>query len=172
MTVLVTGFGAFPGVEDNPTTHLARALHGRQVAGHAVHTTVLPVQYDLAPARTIALARELGAVLVVGTGVAMTRTRVNVERLAHNRPGRADVAGLLPAALAGPAQVRTTLDVPRLCAALDADPSDDAGTYVCNAWLHDVAHALDVPVGFVHVPPSGLTPERMLAGLAALLDPT
>ena len=170
MTVLVTGFGPFPGVDDNPTSVLARAVSGATVAGHIVHGVVLPVRYDEAPARTIALARELGAVLVVGTGVAVRRERVTVERVGRAAVGRPDVAGWTPASLDGPPLVPSTLDVATLCAALDADPSDDAGSYVCNAWLHGVAQGLEVPVGFVHVPPTGLPAARLLAGLEALLS--
>ena len=56
-----------------------------------------------------------------------------------------------------------------LCQGLDAVPSDDAGTYVCNAWLHQVASGLEIPVGFIHIPGSGLEPERLMKGLEALI---
>ncbi|MFT4622336.1 MAG: pyroglutamyl-peptidase [Myxococcota bacterium] len=169
--VLVTGFGSFPGVTDNPTAALARAVDGAVVAGRSVRGVVLPVHYGAAPERTIALARALGAELVLGTGVAVRRTRVTVEQQGRRTVGRPDAAGHVPDGLFGPSLVPATIDVAALCAALDADPSEDAGTYVCNAWLHGVAHALAVPVGFVHVPPEGLEPERLLAGIARLLTP-
>jgi pyrrolidone-carboxylate peptidase len=60
--------------------------------------------------------------------------------------------------------------VTRLAEALGATCSDDAGGYVCNAWLHRVASTLAVPVGFVHVPAEGLPPDRLLHGLSALLE--
>jgi pyrrolidone-carboxylate peptidase len=60
--------------------------------------------------------------------------------------------------------------VDRLARALGAVLSDDAGRYVCNAWLHRVASALDVPVGFVHVPAEGIAAERLLDGISALID--
>jgi hypothetical protein len=65
--------------------------------------------------------------------------------------------------------VDATIDVHRLALALGANVSDDAGRYVCNAWLYRVARGFPAPVGFVHVPPSGLDPAILLAGLRALL---
>ena len=170
MSVLVTGFGPFPGVDDNPTAHLARAVNGAQIANHSVVGHVLPVSFARGPDDTIALARELKADLVVGLGVAVRRSEVCVEqRGVRVREGRPDVDGSTVCLLEGPDHVPATLDVPRLAQALQARVSLDAGTYVCNAWLYRVSQALDVPVGFVHVPPSGLTPTRLLDGIATLL---
>ena len=49
--------------------------------------------------------------------------------------------------------------------------SEDAGGYVCNGWLYRVGRALpDTPVCFVHIPPTGLAPERLLEGLRGWLS--
>ncbi len=65
----------------------------------------------------------------------------------------------------------SNMDVERLAAALGAGVSTDAGRYVCNAWLYQVAAALpDRLVGFVHVPPAGVELARLLAGVASLLE--
>jgi pyrrolidone-carboxylate peptidase len=70
----------------------------------------------------------------------------------------------------GPAEVRATLDVEALAEALGAGVSDDAGAYVCNAWLYAVTRGLPgVPVGFVHVPDQGMPEDQLLAGLARLV---
>lgn len=170
MTVLVTGFGAFPGVPVNPTASLAQAVDGRVVGGRVVRGLVLPVSYARGPALTVSTARELGAQLVVGLGVAVGRLRPDVERIGRRcLGGSPDVDGRSDAGLLGPDEVRATLDVQCLADALDAGLSDDAGTYVCNAWLYQVTAQLDVPVGFVHVPADGMAPERLLRGLEALL---
>ncbi len=174
-TVLVTGFGAFPGVPRNPTAELAAALDGVRVAGHTIVGRVLPVSFQRGPDEAIALAVEHYASLVVGLGVATRRSVVCVEsrgiRVAHDRLDVDGTGICLPEPLRadGPPIVEATLDVQALAGALDARVSDDAGRYVCNAWLYRVAHALSVPVGFVHVPPAGLAPERLQRGLAALL---
>lgn len=167
--ILVTGFGPFPGVPHNPTAAVARTLDGREVAGRRVVGRVLPVSFARAPALTVRLARELGAELVLGLGVATQRAGLEVECVARRVCGdNVDVDGLT-GELAGPEQVPATLDVERLAEALGARLSSDAGQYVCNAWLYEVAGALDVPVGFLHVPPAGVDPEALLAGLEALV---
>lgn len=173
--VLVTGFGAFPGVPINPTEALARRLDGQQIAGHPIVGRVLPVSFQRGPDEAIRLARAHDVALVLGLGVATPRGEVCVEsrgvRIARSRR---DVDGHdrpLPDTLLveGPEIVAASVDVDCLATALEATVSDDAGRYVCNAWLYRVAHALDVPVGFVHVPTAGVALDRLCRGIAALL---
>ncbi len=170
--VLVTGFGPFPGVVDNPSARLARQVHGCRAGSSPVVGLVLPVRWRVGPLMAIEAARALDARAVVGLGVATSRSGVHVERLAVRRTdGRADVVGEVLPLPPGEPTVAATLDVDRLAAALDAVVSSDAGNYVCNAWLYQVVPALvGRPVGFVHLPSEGLSPARLLAGLAALLD--
>ena len=130
---------------------------------------VLPVSWQAGPDAASEAARQVGAQLVVGLGVAMQRGRVEVETVAVcQSDAKPDVDGVCDGGLEGPAEVRATLDCERLADALGAELSRDAGRYVCNAWLYRVTRALDVPVGFVHVPASGMTAERLLRGLASL----
>jgi pyroglutamyl-peptidase len=164
--ILVTGFGAFPGVNHNPTADLVRALNGRRVQGHTLVGEVLEVRWLQGPRRAVRLAHLLRPALVLGFGVATQRGAVCVERLAHRHlAARPDAAGELPPVLDGPEVVSSSLDVQRLAEALDGESSEDAGRYVCNAWLYQVALALDVPVGFVHVPAQGLAVSRCLGAL-------
>lgn len=171
--VLVTGFGPFLDVSDNPSAKLAREIDGRRVAGETIVSHVLPVSFDRGPDEVLRLMRVLGEPkLVLGLGVARSRPRVNVERVGRRAcVPTPDVDGVVLEHLGdGPDEVRATIDVQKLAKALKADLSDDAGGYVCNAWLYRVTRGLPgVPVGFVHVPPSGLEPARLLAGIAALL---
>lgn len=184
-TLLVTGFGPFLDVTDNPSGALARAVDGAVLPGLSpavlpgFEDTVvrvvgreLPVSYARGPSEAVRLAWELGAIAVIGTGVAVSRPRVSVERFGRRLCGTgADVDGVVLASLApaaAPDVVPSTWDVDALCAALDAEPSDDAGGYVCNAWLYRVSGALPgVPVTFVHLPADGLSPERLLRALSA-----
>jgi len=170
--ILITGFGPFLEVADNPTAAIARAVDGRTVAGHPVVGRVLPVTYAGGPPQVVALARALDPVLIVGLGVARSRARVSVERVGRRALGPApDAEGSCPADLgAGPEVVAATLDPVALARALGADLSDDAGGYVCNAWAWVVPQRCAAPAAFVHVPPCGLDPELLLAGLAALLS--
>lgn len=168
--ILVSGFGPFPGVPDNPTAALARAIDGRRVAGETVVGIVLPVSYARGPAEVIRHAQLLGPRLVVGLGVASQRAKPCVERTGRRaaNPERPDVDGVaLDRCGDGPEIVRATADVARLAKALKAEISDDAGGYVCNAWLWTVVQALPgTPVAFVHVPPAGLPVDRLLGALA------
>lgn len=169
-TVLVTGFGSFPGVPRNPTERLAHAVDGAIVAGHRVHGLVLPVEYERGPRLAIEAARALGARIVLGTGVAAGRAGpcwelVGVRVVA----GPVDTAGSTATGLRGPARVATTL-APGRAATFAAAPSTDAGGYVCNAWVHAVASALPVPVGFLHVPADGYPAWRLLTALTAVVS--
>ncbi|MCB9683688.1 MAG: hypothetical protein H6735_01445 [Alphaproteobacteria bacterium] len=170
MRVLVTGFGPFPGVPDNPSGRLARSVDGARLGGALVTGIELPVHWTEGPEGAVRVARELDAALVVGLGVAVGRAGVHVERRAVRvEVGRPDARGDVVARLSGPPEVRATLDTRRLAHALGARLSDDAGRYVCNAWLYRVASALEVPVGFVHLPAEGLARHRLLSGLRAML---
>ncbi len=178
--VLVLGFGPFRDVVDNPAARLARAVDGVRVEGRPVVGEEMPVSYLRGPQSSVARIRQLDPVLVVGLGVANSRADVCVERLGRwvGADTQADVDGACwrpdPTESAPPAVVEATLDVVAMAEALDARVSDDAGDYVCNAWLYRVVRAVggDLPVGFVHLPPRGMTPDRLLRGLAALLAPT
>jgi pyroglutamyl-peptidase len=169
--ILLTGFGPFGDVVDNPSARLVRAVHGLVGGGHRLQALVLPVQWGEATRRTVRAARELGPALVLGFGVATRRAVVEVEAL--GRPARSglDVLGRPPPVPDDDGDDGddrpATVDVDRLVTALGAGRSDDAGAYLCNAWLHEVTAALSCPTGFVHVPPDGLAPGRLIAALDA-----
>jgi pyroglutamyl-peptidase len=170
-TVLVTGFGPFLDVVDNPSGRAARAVDGRAVADLRIVGRELPVTYEGGPAAAVALAQELDAVAVVGLGVDQRTRTVDVETRAYNRAGRPDVEGHAPGVLepGGPPLLYSNIDANRFAAALGARVDDDAGRYVCNAWLYKVARAL-LParqVVFVHVPTDGVDPDRLLAAIGA-----
>jgi pyroglutamyl-peptidase len=162
--ILVTGFGPFGAVVDNPSGRLARAVDGATVAGQSVVGRTLPVSWYRGPAETIAWARQLRPTLVLGFGVATSRNGVDVESIGC--PGgdgeTPDADGVIRDVEEG-APRAASIDVRRLAIALDARISLDAGRYLCNGWLYQVLGALpDTPVGFVHVPPQGLDPDRLL----------
>jgi len=169
VSILVTGFGPFGSVEKNPTAELARSVDGRTVAGHTLHGVVLPVEYAASVQQTLELASALDAQWVIGTGVAVRRERVSVERWGRRvEPARADVAGLCSPPVSGPDRLVSTIDVEAFASALDGVVSEDAGTYVCNAWLYGVLSGCSRPATFVHVPPQGLSVEVFLDALASL----
>lgn len=166
--ILLTGFGPFLAVHTNPSATLVRALHGRDVEGHRIVSAVLPVSFTRGPARAVALARLLRPRLMLGFGVATGRTAAMVERVAVNRAEGRDVDRAQPTQLVpdgGP--LRDDAVAPGLAAALALPLSDDAGLYVCNAWLYHALAAAPCPAAFVHIPSEGLPPDRVLSGLGA-----
>ncbi len=168
--ILLAGFGPFADVHRNPAETLVRRVDGARVCGHTLRGLVLPVSYRRAPEVTLELA-GLPLHAVIGFGVAMAREMVSVE-LGADRPqtdARPDINGRTPPSLRGRARIAAGFCSPDFASGLGGVLSTDAGDYVCNAWLYQVQAALDVPVGFVHLPPSGLAPGRLLGALAGVL---
>lgn len=181
--VLVTGFGPFLEVRDNPAARAARAVDGALIpwgAGEArVVGRIIPVSYARGPAATMGLARRWRAHAIVGLGVARGRAQIAVERLGRRAPlsDSADVDGVRLDDLepGGPEIVAATGAVDALARALGALVSEDAGGYVCNAWLYRVTRAcerlaspLQPSVVFVHVPDQGVESERLIGALPTL----
>ena len=168
-TVLITGFGPFPGVADNPSARLARALDGRVEGGVRFVGEVLPVSYRRAPAQTLRLIDAHKACAVLGTGVDVRAAALRVESQGSCHPvGRVDVEGQTLTPLQGPATVAAPWSAP-LAEALGVALSTDAGRYVCNAWLYQVARRAAVPVSFLHLPPAGASPDAIASAVASRL---
>lgn len=168
--ILVTGFGPFPGVADNPSGRFARSVHGETVGGRPVLGRVLPVEWRRAWPILLEAVEAYRPLALLMYGVATQRDRVEVERIARNRAGpRVDAAGELPRAACivaeGPAEVATTLPWADLLGP-HVGTSDDAGDYLCNYVMYRSVHALcdRVPYcGFIHLP------DRETPGARAVL---
>jgi pyroglutamyl-peptidase len=170
-TILITGFGPFPGAPFNPTGPLVMGLarlrdpalrNVRRVA-HVFATSYAAVDREL-PAL---LAREQPDVLLM-FGLAARRRHISIETRARNAISRvvADASGELPGASliapGGRAALPLRAPAQRLLAAVRAAGmpavlSDDAGSYLCNylCWRAGEAAARDGGprlVAFVHVP--------------------
>jgi len=166
--ILLTGFGPFLDVRDNPSATLVQALDGARIAGFTVVAEVLDVSYQRAPARVVELAAIFEPVLVIGTGVASTRDEVQVERAGRGGPSEGmDVDGACPELRPG---VYYSPVADALARALGVRLSSDAGRYVCNAWLYRVGRALNPPVGFVHIPPEGIPAAPFLNALGRVAE--
>jgi pyroglutamyl-peptidase len=168
-TVLITGFGPFPGVPVNATMRLVPELAqaaARRFAGVRIATAVLATEWTAAPRRLEALLEEIEPDLVLHFGVSSRARGFEVEARAQNACLQSpDAAGALPPGVAvredGPEFVAATLPVRHIVARLrrrgiPAFVSRDAGGYLCNATLyHSLGCARDRPgcrVGFVHIP--------------------
>ncbi len=171
-TVLVTGFGPFRDVVDNPASRAARAVNGRIVRGVRILGIEVPVGYAEGSDATIAAARAAGATAVIGLGRHPNTPVPRVEVLGYNQCFLADIQGKEPATLeeGGPERVRTNIDARALSAAIRGRVTEDAGRYVCNAWVYRVTRALakTCQVGFIHVPPTGIDANRLATAIGRL----
>jgi pyroglutamyl-peptidase len=169
-TIVLTGFGPFPGVPINATEMLVPQLAQAARTLFATHETVyeiLPTQWEEAPARLRRLIGASDVELVLHFGVAQDVQGFQLELVGRNlQTSLQDAVGELPKSTRvveeGPDLLATTLPAERIAArlmglGLPCKTSDNAGTYLCNALLYhslSAAHATPEPhlAGFVHVP--------------------
>jgi pyroglutamyl-peptidase len=168
---LLTGFGAFGEVIDNPTERLVRYFENRAVFGHTLKTCVLPVSYRRASVLLLDALRRAEVEgcpfdLVWMLGVASGSPHWRVERFGRNVNNRAPDAEdhTPPPQIAedGPALIEATTPVVSLVSALQlaglpAMASDSAGDYLCNHALYTALRHLRqngsaCRAGFLHVP--------------------
>ena len=182
--LLITGFGAFEGVEENPSGALASSLDGDP----GVVGVELPVTFrGSAEAWDEALAglapRRPAALLSLGVH---RRGSFRLERRAGATlsTGRPDCAGETGDALSGAmgggaGDLATTLLLEPLAEALRAggwegegEHSEDAGGFVCERIYRHVlmrGAELGVPGLFLHVPPLAAAPlERQVGPVRSL----
>jgi pyroglutamyl-peptidase len=168
ITILVTGFSAFPGAPVNPSAAIVRRLlrrHARRFRLHGIRlqTAVLPVVYDEVTRELEVLVACTHPDAIVLLGLASRRKHVSVETRAANRittlhpdaarrraAARAVRAGGLPA-------LRSPLATPSLAALMrrtgvPTQLSIDAGDYVCNQALYASLASGGPPAVFIHVP--------------------
>ncbi len=167
-TILVTGFGPFPGAPVNPTGPLVRALarsvrvpRVRMVA-HVFETSYAAVDRELP-----GLLADHRPDILLMFGLA-TRTRLlRVEIRARNvvsvlpdvsgaSPQRRTISPGRPATMAMPTRPRALLKALRE-AQVPATLSRDAGDYLCNYLCWRAADAVAVRKGprqaaFIHIP--------------------
>ncbi len=165
-SLLLFAFEPFGGDARNPSGEIAAKLDGDVIGRCRIRSIVLPVARRLAfPAVERALAKARPK-FVVGLGVAAGRSVVSVERRAVNRDayGGPDELGERPEGepidSRGPDERLATVAVDELAAAIrgagvPAEPSDDAGTFLCNHVYYRVLAATSascLPVVFLHLP--------------------
>ena len=184
-TVLITGFGPFPGAPFNPSAALALALAkkrrpefaGVRRVAHVFETSYAAVERDL----PVLLARHKPDIVLM-FGLAARTPFVRIETRARNTASLLlpDVDGqvlresaIMPDA---PASRRARAPFARLLAAAraaraSARISHDAGDYLCNYtyWRALEASRSGTLVQFVHIPLSRQDGKILRAGEAILL---
>lgn len=169
-TVLITGFGPFPGAPFNPSGPLVRrlvrirrpALANVKLIGHVFPTSYRAVDRDL-PA--LIARHHPDAILMFG--LAARSRHVRIETQARNTLAiLPDASGFAPAATAIQRTRRRQLPIraPRIAllraaraGKIPARLSCDAGRYLCNyLYWHGLEAAAQVQgpkvVAFIHIP--------------------
>lgn len=163
LTLLLTGFGPFPGAPRNPTATLVKQLAARRRRGVRGIAHVFATRYDAVDRELPELiARHRPDVLVM-FGLAGRRTKLCIEVRARNRvsrwfpdaarfvPLRPDITPGAPLHRAGRAPFSRLVAAARASGA-QAELSDDAGAYVCNyVYWRGLEQGPAITV-FVHVP--------------------
>ncbi len=173
MKTLLTGFGPFAGVIDNPSGRIVRHFGSAGAAGHEITAHVLPVSFKRADAEIRELIRAGDFDLALLLGVAGNASRFRLESIARNvdRARIPDCDGSVPQGLPiveeGPSTLATPVDAASLQVRLagdgfEAEVSEGAGGYVCNhayyAALDEISQSsLKTRCLFVHMPPDELT---------------
>ena len=171
--VVVAGFGSFDNVINNPSSAIAVALDGCVLGDLQVIGREMPVSYARSVDVCEMWVRSTQAVGLIGIGVAMDRTEITIERtgVRPNPGAREDVdgrsPGLMDAARCPPALL-CSINVDHFADGLGGRVGDDAGGYVCNAWLYQALLRFEIPVVFIHVPPMGLDSGKLLTTIHKL----
>jgi pyroglutamyl-peptidase len=175
-SVLITGFGRFPGAPFNPSGPVALALAKRRrpafadfrLAAHIFETSYAAVDRDLPKL----IARHKPDIVLM-FGLAARTPFVRIETRARNamsilfpdvrghRPDERAIARGKPA-LCGRAPFRRVLGAAR-AARVPARASRDAGQYLCNYvyWRALEASRSGTPLAqFIHIPPVAHAPRR------------
>lgn len=169
-TILITGFGPFPGAPYNPTGPLVSELARRRHPAFANVRRVahiFPVSYEAVDRELPALLKRERPDALIMFGLAVRARQMRIEMRARNAVTRMlpDVSGRLPLAATilpgGPPTVPLRGPTQRLLSAARATGvpvalSHDAGRYLCNylCWRAAEAAGTAAPrlIAFVHVP--------------------
>lgn len=181
--VLLAAFEPFEQDENNPGWEAVRLLDGQDIRGRRVVAACLPVVFGESLARLRQLVDALAPELVIAVGLAASRSRLSLERIAINVDDARipDNAGACPIDQPvvddGPAAYFSSLPIKAMLVALreagiPAEISQTAGTYVCNHVFYGLMHALrqrpGVRGGFIHVPHSSPELSARHPGAASL----
>jgi pyroglutamyl-peptidase len=176
ITILVTGFGPFPGAPSNPTGPLVERLARlrRPALGNvAIVPHIFPTSYTVVDRELPRLLAQHKPDALLMFGLATRAKTIRIETRARNALAllpdasgqslrRNSIVSGGPNALALPAHVRHLLAAART-ARVPAKLSRDAGRYLCNYLCWRAAEAAkNGPrfAAFVHVPAIAHTRRR------------
>jgi len=166
-TILVTGFGPFPGAPFNPTGPLVKRVArlrrpGVKIVTHIFETSYAAVDRDLPK---LIAKHKPDALLMFGLATRARKLRIETRAqnalallpdAAGKTPRRGAIAAGKPAAIAMPMPAQSLLAAVRKTG-VPVRRSRDAGRYLCNYLCWRAAEAAGKAKGpclaaFVHVP--------------------
>lgn len=169
--VLVTGFGPYGEVLENPSQTVVETLAKRQWKPRGaveMHYAVLPVQYEAATRKLIDLINQLKPQALIQLGVWDMAENFRLEQQARNHvySDAADTAGNKPASAevqpGGTEELATRLPLKTISKQLAQKKipfhlGENAGEYICNFTFYKVLDylrqsGLATLAGFIHIP--------------------
>lgn len=178
MKILLTAFGPFGGDAVNASLDVLHAVERGWSGPAELATAVLPVTFAGAPAALCDAIDAERPDSLVCLGEAGGRDAITPERWAHviadaripdndgGQPSRRPLDD-------GPERLESRIPVEGLVEAVEAvgvraEPSEDAGRFVCNATFRAALTSFDGPVAFLHVP--AIRPRGETAGVGEETD--
>jgi pyroglutamyl-peptidase len=177
-SILITGFGPFPGAPFNPTVSLVARLAKQRrpaLAEATIVAHVFPTSYAAVDRELPGLIAQHRPDVLLMFGLAAGRKTLCIETRARNALAHSpDVGGGVPRGgqilPGGPPEMAMPAPARRLLATLrgahvPARLSRDAGRYLCNYLCWRAAEAARRPAGprlaaFVHIPAIARWPRR------------
>lgn len=170
--ILITGFGPFPGMPENPSTTLAYELAKRAESTFPNHTFVahsFATEWASAERDLTRLYEIHDPILVLHFGMGNQKSAIHIERMARNQAsGEADANGCRgcngPILKSAPTRLKSNMPhysvLQDLRAnAINAHISNNAGSYLCNfiyfkSLTNARAQATPPIAAFIHLPTS------------------
>ena len=181
--VLITGFGPFPGVAENPSAWLAETVAAAAApAGCMLYRAVLPTEWHAVASRAAYFHQAIRPRLMIHFGMQTEATEIQLECRAHNQiDQRPDAAGSHPGRhdviSGGSDMLETWLPVDALVARLQdeqipASASQFCGRYLCNDLYFRSLHWAEQNGSdalFVHVPHTHVLSKQFLLLAAEMI---
>jgi len=187
--VLVTGFGAFPGVPHNVSSDIALNCAARwsRNPGLNVECVILDTEWEAAPRRVLQKIDEFQPGVLILLGVSQKATGLTLETAAYNACHiKPDACDQLPehATVRDGGKARLATSAPADCildalkgGGLPVTISDEPGRYVCNAIYHEALTATAIRSHqrciFIHLPTrfsqDTMTQDDAMRGLDVVL---
>lgn len=185
--LLISGFGPFAGMPDNPSWKAVEPLHDTMIAGLDVRVIEVPVVWDTSLPTFFDEYFRLKPVIAIAAGVAMGEQVIRLEATARNyATGTDEAADPWPTGKidpSGPDKYKALMPLQALRPAMEAKGyptaiSDNAGDFLCNYLFYGLMKQLTaenpeqhILGGFIHVPgPEVVSTEKMTEAFKLVIN--